>query len=434
MGESMNNPLPKDTDEEKKKEEQLKQAAEIYILQDQKAREQKAAEKLQKERRTRIGSFIDTVRRVSNNIRYFMYNLQFNLWLAHQWALFVHLLGNAGRVLGDILVEGIPISRAIVLGVMGMWEFATSFTKTTPREGMPTRFIKALVGIGLIALGIMVIATPHLALTITMTSIALTTLRDFWYFATALKSRQSGSWKKERDEHEQDKDKFYNELAKTPKIVYTNKAGSKIELTSVEFIKQVRENKITEDEIKTSEVAKKIITFDKNITENTKRLHGRDVELGTKLHTFIIGVVALTGAALLFTPAAPLGAALLLGTAIYGLMRKYDWPWQWASKISKKIFGEPKPIPPAELEKEIFKRQPHPGPEPKPHESETEIFKVIHGAEAAYQNLHEHNISHNKTPPSTSVSITVQPPKPHPQPEQKEGEEDKEQGPHPHSH
>lgn len=77
-----------------------------------------------------------------------------------------------------------------------------------------------------------------------------------------------------------------------------------------------------------------------------------NIEIANKVHNIVIGAVTLIGAALLPTPLAPIGAAILLAVTIYTLgVAIFEWatgvnPFKWAlTKASDAILGEPKDEP-----------------------------------------------------------------------------------------
>ena len=163
-------------------------------------------------------------------------------------------------------------------------------------------------------------------------------------------------------------------------------------------------------------------------------------ELARETHHFAESGVALVGAGLLFTPAFPIGAAILIGVGLYGIFDAFNVnPFTLMARginfLSKKIRGKPlfnNPLPTKksieevveDLKKEIEidkkngmqnageHEQPQPNPKPKLiHNSELDIVKIITAPNDPHQTLegiieYEHNLpsdaddAENQKPPA----------------------------------
>ncbi|MEO8401655.1 MAG: hypothetical protein ABI597_07655 [Gammaproteobacteria bacterium] len=173
-------------------------------------------------------------------------------------------------------------------------------------------------------------------------------IRDFWVMSAAIISRATGSWKKERDEHENHKNEFYQKLASDPKCLTL--INLKREIAALTNSKRPDAKKLMEKEKRYQSLLKQnptlyagIITLDAHINQVDNYQRKRDGQLASKTHLFILNASALVGAALLATPLAPFGAAILIGTAIYGILHKFDFPAKWASRISNYFYGPKEP-------------------------------------------------------------------------------------------
>ena len=90
--------------------------------------------------------------------------------------------------------------------------------------------------------------------------------------------------------------------------------------------------------------------------QNKNKLRELNQKLASKTHILVQSAIALAGAALLFTPAAPVGIILLVSVAAYGLADAVNLnPLRWLAQGFLAIFKRnPLPGPVSEPEKEKF--------------------------------------------------------------------------------
>lgn len=277
------------------------------------------------------------------------------------------LLGEILRV-AQVTVMGIPVIGQALRGFGQLWQIALSSMGLIKKEGKWTRGIKTTVGLTTLGLLIGTIAAPATAAILGVAAIGLGYSQELWILTAAFISRATGSWKKEREALAQQENDFYNLLSKNPQSIKTltqerrisNKINTiKTEISMLEqkiqhdkngneqLVKQLHGKKTElislEKEKKEfisslSEQQKNILSIDNDITSQRNALRSRDGELAGKSFNFLVGGLALAGAVMLITPLAPVGAAILLATSIYGLLVTFD-PFGWTNKVKNLFFG-----------------------------------------------------------------------------------------------
>lgn len=304
-----------------------------------------------------------------------------------------------------VVLAAIPFIRIVMNGISSIGRGILSVLGVDKKEGKWSRGIKAVTAFGTLGLGLAAIAAPVAAVVLGLTAMAVGIFQEVWVLSAALISRARGSWKKERVGLQNAENEFYNllqqDLTGGNNLNVAENIDQNLNLLKVErdrrFEVEERSNNLKDTinrlqstidklekqvksdnpqnafivetkknleeykktlavyqaeltQLKESEKAKRnspspvqrLFNLDAKIQKSTNELRKRDADLASKVHGFALTMVAVAGVFMLATPLAPLGAILLLGTTIYGVMHNFDFPGKWASKISNFFFGPKK--------------------------------------------------------------------------------------------
>lgn len=219
-----------------------------------------------------------------------------------------------------IVMNAIPWLATISL----IFHCLTKATMATfaSHEGKYTRAVKITTACIALSVGIITLIFTQLALPLILASAISDTLEGAWDIVTTVKNRFFGKWKQERSEFKKDTKDFYQRLSRNPHLIKTID----------EHRRHGKANHLTFEE-------QEIIELDRRLTQKSNSERNHRGALVDNIHGCIINSVTVIGVILLFTPAAPVGAGILIGTACYGFLDKLHLnPFKW---LAKKIIDNP---------------------------------------------------------------------------------------------
>lgn len=321
-------------------------------------------------------------------------------WLMHVGGLFARILGE--------LAYAIPLIRAVVDGFRNIWFAAGSWFKQEDKYTKRVRIFTGTAGFSLmVATVALVFLNPALILAIAAAATIVTLIREAWFVGIALFSRLWGRWLEEKKVLAEKKAGFYKLLKKHPDayqalslsrdIIQLRKKYAAHPDLETEFILAEKEVKL--NRLKKIPTIVNILGLDEEIYRRTNAERKRQADLSSKTHELVLTVLGLAGTILLFTPAAPAGAAILIATAVYGLFHHFDWPAKWASRLSNYFYG------PQELDsvKSIQEEQQKAYPEAKKEISLPEHYEP--SSQFSIQKNQELDILIKKATPSSSFHL-----------------------------
>lgn len=207
------------------------------------------------------------------------------------------------------------------------------FTLYQRKEDKPTIAMRVVTGLGAISIGIATCLLPTLLLPMLITSAAIETFQRGWDVCSMLASRLFGEWRhtiKETKQFKQEFDADYARLMqdKNNQIVFNEYRECKNKKIPI----NLHSNFYTDEQ-------RHLVNLDLALTENKNELLRKKAEFANRIHDFALVAISLVGVGLLFTPAAPVGIAILVYTAVYGMLDKFNInPFK---RLGEALFGNP---------------------------------------------------------------------------------------------
>lgn len=248
------------------------------------------------------------------------------------------------------LLKAVPIISVVFNGAKNIFYAANTWST---HEGIYTKGVKTTTGIaaaGLIVASLVLAFTaPELGLAIAAIAAGVEVFRELWIVGAAIKSLINGSWSRERAQDKENKKQYYQLIANNPDTLQWIQLNRKLEVlrknTNVlEAGAEIHDlnNQIQHIEKKNCSFYAKFQILDEHINKASNYQIHRNGVLASKTHLFVLNSTVLIGAAFLATPLAPLGAAILIATSIYGILHGFDFPMKWASRVKNYFFGNKK--------------------------------------------------------------------------------------------
>lgn len=236
--------------------------------------------------------------------------------------------------LGFLLINALSLISwlsiiPLVFGSLFRFAEAVAFS----RDDQITRFMKVVIAMAGLALGIAAMTLVSLTIPLFVASAATDTFCNLWEVCAFLYDHSFGKWKNKRDALKSDK-----------KVLFKL-------LTDPYHFNFFAEHRINKNEA-SNVVELEIIRLDNSITKQTNIHLQKYLELSKKTHLLFICSIGLVGACLLFTPFTFAGAVILIGSATYGLMDKarmnpitYLWTKYFGDPFAQRLhFAETKDV------------------------------------------------------------------------------------------
>lgn len=247
------------------------------------------------------------------------------------------------------LLQAVPIISVVINGAKNIMYAATTWSM---HEGIYTKGVKTITGVSAAALimasVVFAFLAPELGLAMAAIAAGVEVLRELWIMTAAIVTRINGSWSRERKIDNENKKNYYQLIANHPESLAWLELRRQLYDLKKDKSKNVDAINILEKQCEAIEKTnpkfyENFKNIDKQVHKANNYQRHRDGELAGKIHLFLLNTTVLIGAALFATPLAPLGAAILIVTSMYGISHGFDFPAKWASRIKNYFFGKKKP-------------------------------------------------------------------------------------------
>lgn len=250
-----------------------------------------------------------------------------------------HIIINLFELTHDVL-RAVPWIANIMLifsSIIKVVNTLAATSETLPSRGAKLAASVLRIGFGVASITFMCLALFKLILPIIVATIATEIVLNTFLIGESLYGRFFGAWKKEKNACVTLK----NEMTATyQSYIVTKKALDTLRINTPDDI--IQQQKLSQE---CEQLKEKTITIHTRINTIKNRERERYRDIADKAHFTLIAAASLTGAALLLTPAAIIGAGILIGAACYSIMIKLDInPIRW---LYTKVFGDPFQTKPA---------------------------------------------------------------------------------------
>ena len=237
----------------------------------------------------------------------------------------IYFLEITNKYVKDFLIGAPLISVALVL-LSAMLKGTVAILSSDESKWLrAVKFATAIAAIAVTIIGFTVI-TESVAVVLVILSTAIDLVHNTCEMINLIYKRFTGEQKENRkiivDEKKQLMDKYeeYKSLQST-----------------IEH--ETDPTKLTELKLKSAQYESNMLQLHRDITARKNRQKENDCKLVNKIHAVVICTVAMAGSIMLLTPLAPIGAALLIGVAVYNLIERLNLnPLKY---LANKITGNP---------------------------------------------------------------------------------------------
>ena len=255
-----------------------------------------------------------------------------------------NIVGDISRVLFSIiyyielygpavksLLTAVPIISMVLIVLSSMLKGV--FALVSSDEHPATRAMKVATAIAAITLSILGFIFIGALASSTLFVIAAVTdlVHNAWEVGDLLCQRFFGQQKKNRQEISLMKNEMLDK--------YQEYNNLKNQLETAKLAPDSNPANINELELRCRSHEKEIVNLNNKIIEKKNIQLDQDAKLANKIQSTILCAAVVAGTVLMFTPFAAVGAAIIIGVALYSIVDKLELnPFKW---LAKKMFGDP---------------------------------------------------------------------------------------------